>query len=311
MVLLGVLVTQTDSGQGCGRSWPLCHGQLLPDTFTISGLYEYSHRIMSSIDGFLVLVLVVATWLMYRHDGKAKLLSFLSIFFIVLQGALGALTVAFEGTFALSAMVSLHFGFALISFASVILLTIYLFQMKERQQASQPQANKVAPVSKGLQYGIWAITLYTYLVVYTGALVSHTGAVTGCGLQFPGCTSYVPNFTSLAGIQMLHRYAASSVWLFILVFLILAIRGCKGRRDMIAGSWWAFILVSLQAASGLVTLFTDDQLIAAVAHTTIISLLFCVLAYLCMQAGWPWQRGEVQQSEQQIVAPASLETAQK
>lgn len=31
LVLIGgALVTKTESGLGCGRSWPLCDGQLIP-----------------------------------------------------------------------------------------------------------------------------------------------------------------------------------------------------------------------------------------------------------------------------------------
>jgi cytochrome c oxidase assembly protein subunit 15 len=296
MVLLGVLVTQTGSGQGCGRSWPLCHGQLLPDTITIAGLYEYSHRIMSSVDGFLIVVLTVGTWLLYRRDSRAKILSFLSLFFVILQGVLGALTVMFEGTFELSTLLSVHFGFALISFSSVILLTVHLFQVKDRKQDSQTATAQASPVTKRLQYIIWGITTYTYVVVYTGALVSHRGAVLGCGQQFPTCGSiYFPSFASLAGVQMLHRFAAGLIWLFVLGLAIAITRTSQKRRDVVRGSWWAFILVTLQAFSGLLNIFTEGQLLADLLHTILIVLFFTVLCYLCMQVGWPWKRSETEQ----------------
>ncbi|MDQ2683679.1 MAG: heme A synthase, partial [Chloroflexota bacterium] len=30
VLLMGATVTDTGSGEGCGRSWPLCHGNFLP-----------------------------------------------------------------------------------------------------------------------------------------------------------------------------------------------------------------------------------------------------------------------------------------
>src|SRR4051812_24788625 len=81
MIVLGVLVSTTGSGQGCGNSWPFCHGQIIPGTLTVKGLTEYSHRIMSSADGFLVLVLTVWSWWVYRKDRLIKLYAFLSLFF--------------------------------------------------------------------------------------------------------------------------------------------------------------------------------------------------------------------------------------
>src|SRR5438876_6342502 len=288
MVLLGVLVTASGSGQGCGQTWPFCHGEIIPGTLTIAGIIEYSHRVMSSADGLLVLVLTIAACLLYRRDFRVKLLSFLSLFFVLLQGALGALTVVYEGTFVLKWLLSVHFGLSLIAFASVILLTVRLFQIdKEPREVSE----RVEPVSQGLKMAIWGLVVYTYIIVYTGALVAHTGAVTGCGTQIPGCGStYLPSFATLAGIQVLHRYVAGLLWLLVLGFLIVAVRSYRKRRDIVRGAWWAFILITLQAASGMMAVMTQGQMLVALAHTTIITIFFSVLCYLCMQLGWPWRR---------------------
>ncbi|QBD77740.1 heme A synthase [Ktedonosporobacter rubrisoli] len=287
MLILGVLVTKTGSGQGCGNSWPFCHGEIIPGTITIAGVVEYSHRIMSSADGFLVLVLTICAWILYKRDFRVKLFAFMSLFFVLLQGALGALTVMYEGTFALKWLLSIHFGLSLIAFASVILLTIRLFQI-DREQAG---ASKGPEAVRKLQYPALGLAIYTYIVVYTGALVAHTGAVTGCGYQIAGCGSTIfPNLTSLAGIQVLHRYGAGLLWLLVLGFLIFALRQARERRDVVRGAWWALILISLQAVSGIINVLTMGQLLAALLHTTLISIFFCELCYLCMQVGWPWKR---------------------
>jgi heme a synthase len=294
MVLLGVLVTTTGSGQGCGNSWPFCHGQIIPGVITIAGLIEYSHRVMAGADGFLVLILTICAWLMYRKDFRIKLFSFMSLLFVVLQGALGALTVVFEGTFALNWLLSIHFGLSLIAFASVILLTIRLFQVG-REQQDRPA--KTVPGVPSLQMPVWGLAVYTYTVVYTGALVEHTGAVTGCGYQIPGCGStYFPSFTSLAGIQVLHRYVAGLLWLLVLCLLVAVVRHYREHPDIVQGAWWAFILITLQALSGIINVLTAGQLLAAIVHTTLISIFFSVLCYLCVQVGWPWKKNKLVQN---------------
>jgi len=294
MVLMGAIVTETGSGQGCGTSWPLCHGQLIPDSVSIQGAIEYSHRIAAGFDSFLIGILMVWAWLAYRHDFRVKLLGSLSFLFVLIQGGLGAVTVMYEGTFELRYILAVHFGLALISFASVMLLTLYLFQISSEKRQRLDQLAQQRPASKNLQYAAWGLAALTYLVVYTGALVRHAGAVLGCGTQWPLCgPNVVPSLTEAAGVQFLHRIAAGSIWLLILVFLIVVIRNYKGRRDIVSASWWAFALVTLQAASGASTVVTGGQLVAALIHTTIISALFSVQCYLCMQAGWPWRRAEV------------------
>jgi cytochrome c oxidase assembly protein subunit 15 len=233
---------------------------------------------------------------MYRRDFLVKLFAFLSLLFIVLQGALGALTVVYEGTLALNWILSVHFGLSLIAFASVILLTVRLFQVwRTREDGSVKGASKVP----SLQIPIWGLALYTYIVVYTGALVEHTGAVGACGYQIPACGStYFPSFASLAGIQVLHRYVAGLLWLLVLGLLVAVVHRYRERRDLVRGAWWAFILITLQAVSGMFNVWTSGQLLAALVHTTLISVFFSVLCYLCMQVGSPWKRNELAQAEE-------------
>ena len=47
ILLGGALVTKTDSGMGCGRHWPGCNGQLIPDEITAEVLIEFSHRLVT------------------------------------------------------------------------------------------------------------------------------------------------------------------------------------------------------------------------------------------------------------------------
>jgi len=299
ILLMGTLVTTTDSGQGCGKSWPFCHGQIIPGVITVAGVIEYSHRVMASVDGLLVLVLTACVWLLYRRDFRAKLFTFMSLFFVVLQGALGALTVVYEGTYMKTWLLAVHFGLSLIALASVVLLTIRLFQIHKEQHAEAElrPAVETRSVFERLQYLLWGLLVYTYIIVYTGALVEHAGAIMGCGYQIPGCGStYFPNLTSLAGIQMLHRYAAASLWFLVLGVLIVVVRNYRSHRDIVQGAWWAFILITLQAASGMITVITGGQMVSELLHATIISVFFSVLCYLCMQVGWPFKRNRLKQN---------------
>jgi cytochrome c oxidase assembly protein subunit 15 len=284
MLVMGTLVTKTGSGQGCGNTWPFCQGQIIPGVITIAGVIEYSHRIQASVVGMLVLILTVGTWLVYKKDFRAKLLAFLSILFVIVQGVLGALTVVFEGTFNKEWLLSIHFGLSLLALAFVLLLTIRLFQIAKASKGVAPTSKKSIP---RLRASVWGLAVYTYIIVYTGALVQHSGAILGCGYQFPGCGStYFPNFTSLAGIQMLHRYAATSIWLLTLGFLILVMSRYRDRRDMLGGAWWAFVFITLQVISGITLVLTGGQLLVGIAHVTLISTFFAILSYLCMQVGW-------------------------
>src|SRR5690625_2869025 len=93
ILLGGALVTKTGSGMGCGSSWPLCNGQLFPSEITPELIIEYSHRLVSTVVGVTVLLLAVLSWMVIGHIREVKFLAFLSLFFLILQGLIGAAAV--------------------------------------------------------------------------------------------------------------------------------------------------------------------------------------------------------------------------
>ncbi|MBA4600966.1 COX15/CtaA family protein [Thermoactinomyces mirandus] len=287
MLLMGAIVSATESGKGCGNTWPFCHGQLIPSSLPVETVIEYGHRIVSGLDGLLILVLAVWSWMTFKDDRRVRILGFLSLFFVVFQGILGALTVVFEGPFSKQFSLALHFGFSLISFASVILLTVYLFQIPGNK-LDRPVLGRR---QKRLAKWIWGLAAYTYVVVYTGALVRHAEATMGCGYSFPFCGSvYLPDLSSLAGIHLLHRYFAFVLFFLVVGLFIFIWRKYRDRKDLVQGGLLALILIGLQAASGALVVWTGGKLILELIHTTIISGFFAVLSYMCMQIGFPWRK---------------------
>src|SRR5699024_12319651 len=92
ILLGGALVTKTDSGAGCGKSWPLCDGELIPSNITPELIRELSHRLVSLVMGVTVVLLAVLAWILIGHIREVKFLSFLSGFFLILPGLIGAAT---------------------------------------------------------------------------------------------------------------------------------------------------------------------------------------------------------------------------
>jgi len=60
VIAMGALVRATESGAGCGRSWPTCQGAVVPAELSGATLVEFSHRATSG----LALVAVVSLFVM-------------------------------------------------------------------------------------------------------------------------------------------------------------------------------------------------------------------------------------------------------
>ncbi|MBN2909756.1 heme A synthase [Polycladomyces sp. WAk] len=281
ILLMGALVTKTGSGKGCGNTWPFCNGEVFPTYATFQTWVEYSHRVVSGLVGLFVVILAVWAWKVFSRDRVVLWLSIASVFFVVLQGLLGAAAVVWGQS---DAVLATHFGFSLMSLAACVLLVLYLEQ-KDKESAS-PDSN----VSSRYKFGVWGITVYTYFVVYTGAYVRHTGSSLGCGENFPGCGGqWLPDLTSSAGIHLLHRSAAYSLWLLVTGLLWVTVRSYRQHRELVRAAWFAWGFVTLQAVTGIASVLSGIQLIIALLHTTVISIFFSVMCYLCMRVGVPWR----------------------
>ncbi|MFD3448009.1 heme A synthase [Microbacteriaceae bacterium 4G12] len=274
LVLLGgALVTKTGSGQGCGKSWPLCHGQLIPHPLTVETVIELSHRVVSGSAGILVLLLCVLSWWQLKQVREVKPLAILAFLFLVAQALLGAAAVVWGQS---AAVLALHFGISLISFASVALLTLLIWEVDKKFNANSVR------IDYKMKFHIYGITIYSYLVVYTGALVRHERASLACP-TFPFCSRNNPWPTQFhEWVQMGHRFAAFLIFVWILYATILAIRHYKQQRVIYWGWIISLILVLLQAIAGIFIVYTNANLYFSLLHSMFIACLFSVLCYLVM-----------------------------
>lgn len=269
----GALVTKTDSGEGCGTSWPLCHGQLIPSEWPIDTIIEIAHRGVSAIAILLVFVLSYMALKHMSHKKETKFLVAMSIGFILVQALIGAAAVVFgQNDFALAA----HFGISLISFASVFLLTLLVFELDQRFEA------RSLKIHKFLRNQIFYVTVYIYFVIYSGALVRHTGSELAC-LAWPHCQPdrFMPiNF--FEWVQMSHRLAAGILIVWLVFIVIHVFRHYSTSRVLVYG--WGAIggLILLQGLTGALMIFTQVNLIIALLHALFITLTFGLLCYYIM-----------------------------
>lgn len=270
----GALVTKTESGAGCGETWPLCHGELIPEEINFELVIELSHRVVSGVVGLLVLVLSIWAWKAIGHIRETKFLAFISFFFLLLQGLIGAAAVVWGQS---DVVLALHFGISLISFASVLLLTLLIFEVDKKFDADS------LIIDKKLRTQIYALTIYSFIVVYTGALVRHVGASLACP-DWPVCNyNQVGLPTQIhEWIQMGHRVLAGGIFIWVLLLTLQIIKRYKHEKVLYWGWLIALALVSVQVVSGAVIVYTNLNLFIALAHALFIACLFGVFSYFIL-----------------------------
>lgn len=95
VILWGVFLRASRSGDGCGRYWLTCGGEVIPAAPELKTIIEFSHRITSSMAGLLIVILLA--WAFWRwRNGKAEQNRLVlgtaigSFIFVSIEGLLGA-----------------------------------------------------------------------------------------------------------------------------------------------------------------------------------------------------------------------------
>ena len=301
LVLVGAFTRLPDSGLGC-PDWPGCYGSAsplgaaqhiqaaeaaMPDgPVTHSKAWiEMVHRYMATGVGVLIIVLTVWTvrvWRRQPNNAVHPLWPALTLLWVCLQGAFGALTVTMK---LFPAIVTLHL---LLAIGLLALLCL---------QAVRYEGWRSVPVSAGLRRGLWLALVLLLLQTALGGWVSTNYAVLACS-DFPTCQGqwwprmdwqgFVPwralglqadgqalPFEALTAIHFVHRNMA---WLVLAVLLGTAwrLRAVPGlaRHARALG-----LLSALQLLTGLSNVVLDWPLLAAVLHTGGASALTVLLVW--------------------------------
>ncbi|MCD8872859.1 heme A synthase [Mammaliicoccus sciuri] len=270
----GALVTKTGSADGCGNSWPLCHGSVIPADWPVETIIELAHRGVSGLALILVCLLTYISWVKLGHIREVKPLCITSIAFIFAQALIGAAAVIWQQN---DFILSLHFGISLISFASVLLLTLIIYEVDQKFEATS------LIIDKHLKVHTYAVTLFIYFVIYSGALVRHADASLAC-LSWPLCRNgeigLPQNFYEW--VQMSHRTLAFIIFIWILYIFIHAFKNYTQYRVIKYGWTLAFVLVCLQVTTGALSVITRVNLFIALFHALFITMLFGLLCYFIM-----------------------------
>jgi cytochrome c oxidase assembly protein subunit 15 len=266
VLIMGGTVTKTDSGDGCGTDWPLCHGKLIPTNPSVETMIEYSHRVVSGIEGLLIIALAIWTFIAVKHRVDVKIFAFLAFIFMLIQSIIGAGAVIWQQS---DAILALHFGISLVSFASLLILTILLFEGDREHQV----------VSRRLRSHLYGLSIYTMIVVYTGAYVRHLGATYAC-VGWPICEQEVWTFESY--VQMGHRVMAGLLVLYTLYVLYLARK--EMNRLIERGMMASLFFILLQVGTGAWIVLGGHATYVPLLHAFLITCYFGILSYLSYHA---------------------------
>ena len=269
VLLMGATVTNTGSGEGCGNSWPLCHGEFIPE-YAFETMVEYSHRLVTGVEGLLILGLSVTAFPLRRRYPELKALIPVMIITLLLQSGMGAWAVKSPQS---PPVMASHFGISLVCFASVFLV------MRVLWEESPVAAAESRAIPSGYRTLAWGTLLWAIVVAYIGAYMRHSGAELAC-YTWPLCNgSVIPDLGS-PGVAVAwgHRLAAVIALALVTGLALWARQFRSIRPDLSVANLWALAFVVAQALSGAFVIFSRLSLASTLSHAALMALLFAALA---------------------------------
>lgn len=130
VILLGATVRATGSGAGCGRSWPTCQGQLLPQLEGATAV-EFTHRAASGLALVAVAWMVVAIFRRSRKGDLVRLGAVAVGISIVVEALIGMVIVlaewvADDTSVARSVSVPIHLVSTFVLLAGLVMTRFWL-----------------------------------------------------------------------------------------------------------------------------------------------------------------------------------------
>jgi len=272
LIVLGGVVRATGSGDAC-PDWPRCHGELIPP-FETAVMIEFSHRLVASVVGFMVLALVFVAWRTYRDRPFMIWGSVTALVLVVAQAILGGMAVLND----LHAnIVMAHLALASTVLALLIVLTFAAWTAEQSAEAMDETA-------VGFRTLALVTALATFGLLLTGAYVAGSGA----GLAFRDWPLFdgqlMPDGGRLAMIHATHRFAAAMTGILIGFLALRAWQTQRKHRAIVAASLFALGLVILQALVGAINVWTLMQPAAMASHLALAVGLWATLVGVTLHA---------------------------
>ncbi|MFN0107469.1 MAG: COX15/CtaA family protein [Blastocatellia bacterium] len=279
VIMWGAYVRASSSGAGCGSHWPLCNGEIIPRSPSIKTLIEFSHRLTSGLALLMTIALLVWAFRAFAKKHPARMYAALSMFFMLMEAAIGAGLVLFEYVAENKSIARAFWmsGHLINTFLMLATLTLTAWTASVEDQTKAPELKQ-----RSLRW--------IFVAAFVGALIlGVSGAVTALGgTLFPVASlaeglkqDLSPTSHVLIRLRFYHPFIAIGVGALLMLTAAMA-RSVNAWTRKFSTAVIALVLVQLGA--GLVNLLLHAPTWLQVIHLLLSDLVWIALILLAFTA---------------------------
>lgn len=283
VILWGVFLRASKSGDGCGQHWLTCNGEVIPAAAQFKTIIEFSHRVTSSLAGIFIVILLVwalINWFTDESCRKSFLLKavFGSFVFVIFEGLLGAGLVLTGNT--AETLTAARPFWAAAHLINTLVLLMFLTLTAWFASGGEKLKIKADPKISALLslgvLGIFLINITGSIAALSSMLFSSATLSEGVAKDF-SATSHV-----LLRLRILHPISSVAVGFFLL-FLAARLRS-KFLENSSVKRWANTLsgLVLAQFVWGAATLLTLAPIVMQLGHLLLADAVW--IAFILLSA---------------------------
>jgi heme A synthase len=276
VIVWGVFLRASLSGDGCGEYWLTCGGEVVPTAPQFKTIVEFSHRLSTGLSFFVVLLLFVWAFRKFAKGDWARRMAFASFVFIVVEALIGA-GLVLTGNTAGNWTASRPFwtiAHLVTTFSLLAVLTLTAWFASGGKPFSFQISRKVLILLSIAVAGIFLIGMSGSIAALSTMLLPKGTLSEEFAKDFAE-TSHI-----LQRLRVSHPILSISVGVY-LVFLAGWLKS-QALENVRIGRWADIlcILVLIQFASGAITLFTRAPILMQITHLLLADLLWIAFILL-------------------------------
>jgi heme A synthase len=288
VILWGVFLRASKSGDGCGQYWLTCHGEVIPSAPQMKTVIEFSHRITSGIAFLVVFALMIRAFRKFEKHNPIRKTALISFVFIITEALVGA-GLVLTGNTAETLTAARPFwmiGHLTNTFVLLAFLTLTAWFASGGKRLNFKAQPKVLLLLGLGVLGIFLIGMSGSVAALSSMLFPSATVSEGITKDFSE-TSHI-----LLRLRVSHPILSITVGVF-LAFLAGWIKSKAGENASV--SRWSnvlTILILIQFASGAITLLTLAPIVMQLVHLLLADAVW--IAFVLLSAAILAEQNEVE-----------------
>jgi heme A synthase len=276
VILWGVFLRASKSGDGCGQHWLTCHGEVIPSAPELKTVIEFSHRLTSGLAFIAVLALLIWAFRRFGKGHPIRKTAVVSFVFIITEALVGA-GLVLTGNTAETLTAARPFWMAG-HLTNTFILLAFLSLTAWFAGGGKPYNFKAQP----------KVLLFLAIAVLGIFLVGMSGSVAALSsMLFPSETlaqGVAKDFSATSHILLRLRVSHPILSIMVGVFLVFLAGWLKSKAtgNLRIGRWANVltVLIIVQFAFGALTLLTLAPIVMQIGHLLLADAVWIVFVLL-------------------------------